>query len=252
MKTYLLTLLANLLIRLAGVRLGVCETIDCDEGVPDVVIPNCGDIDFGQKIVKIFIARDDADNLFADTTELATEAEWDSRLAISATGATAKDRIVAIGNLHQGLKPPTEDETEEGPYGGLELVTRTHTATFEIKRWNTALITAVNLVRCRDSYRLWYLTNTGFLFGDITGFEDTSTPAFSEAEAPYLIYHRADPQAWGVIELDATGNALRQATVELAEPQRPILAVVSERTVTLEWLSLERQIVSAPLPWTLP
>ena len=83
----------------------------------------------------------------------------------------------------------------------------------------------------------------------VIGPKGSTAPTFSEAEIPYLIYHHADPQAWGILELDPKGSVVREAAVELAEPRRPILARVSERDVVFEWISLEQQAVSAPLAW---
>ena len=153
---------------------GVCDSFDCDSGLNNVVIPNCGDIDFGQKLVKIFVARPDAED-FADTTDLANQTTWETRVGYSPSDPTnGINRIVVVGDIHEGLKPAAEAETEEAPYGGDELVSRKHTVTFAIKRWNTALITSINELRCRDQYKVWLLTNTGWLFGGITGYENSS------------------------------------------------------------------------------
>lgn len=151
----------------------ICDTLDCDGGICDIDIPECGDIDFGQKIVKVFIALPEADD-FNDVTDLTTEGSWQAKLALPCTGATAVNRIVEVGLVHTGLKPPTEDETEEGAYGGDELVSRKHLITFEIKRWNLELFASINEARCRETIKLWYLTNTNYLFGGITGVENVS------------------------------------------------------------------------------
>ncbi len=84
----------------------------------------------------------------------------------------------------------------------------------------------------------------------IAGPAGSTDPMFSGAERPYLIYRHADPPAWAVIELDAGGAVLREATdLAHAGPQRPVIGNVSEKTVSFEWLSLERQKVSAPVAW---
>ena len=166
--------------------MGVCDSFDCNGGLPNVVIPNCGDVDFGQSIVKIFVAKMEATG-FLDETTLATQSAWATRLAYPTSGATNTDRIVAIGDLHNGLKPAAENETEQAPYGGDELITRKHTVTFEIKRWNKALVDSVNQLRCFDDYRVWFLTNTGYLFGGVSGYENVSI-------------------SWGGIEFAGIGN----------------------------------------------
>lgn len=167
-------------------QFSVCDTFNCDTGINRVNIPNCGDVDFGQKIVKIFIARMDAAD-FTDVTDLATEATWTTKLAINPTAVTYANRIVAIGDLHNGLKPAVDAEMEEAPYGGDELVSRKHKVTFDIKRWNAALVDSINNLRCRDQYKMWMLTNTGWLFGGVTGYENTSIN-------------------WGGLEFNGIGN----------------------------------------------
>ena len=90
----------------------------------------------------------------------------------------------------------------------------------------------------------------GWTSPTVVGSRGTTEPTFSDAAKPYLIYHRADPVAWGVIELDASGKALRETSIEIADPRRPVLFEVSERTVTLAWTALEKQMVSVPLRWS--
>jgi hypothetical protein len=149
----------------------VCDDADCTDGICDVVIPQCAGLDYGQKIVKIFIAKPEAAD-FASVAAMAIEANWDTALGYDCTGASKDDRLVAIGDLYDGLKPASEVETEEGPYGQTELVNATHTVTFDIKRWDNALIDSINLLRCRSSLKLWYLTDTGYVFGGVTGFTE--------------------------------------------------------------------------------
>ncbi len=83
----------------------------------------------------------------------------------------------------------------------------------------------------------------------VAGPAGSTAPTFSDLQRPYLIYRHADPPAWAVIELDAGGAVLREAVTSRAEQRRPVLAAATDQTVKLEWLSLERQPVSAPLSW---
>ncbi len=89
----------------------------------------------------------------------------------------------------------------------------------------------------------------GWSVPSVVGPAGSTAPGFSDANRPYLIYHRAVPAAWAVIELDAAGAVLGEATISIAERQRPILAAVTEKAVTFEWVSRERQVVSAPMAW---
>ncbi len=83
----------------------------------------------------------------------------------------------------------------------------------------------------------------------VAGPAGSTAPGFSAAERPYLLYRRAAPAAWAVIELDAAGAALREATIAVAEPRRPVLESITERAVTFEWIDRQRQMISAPVAW---
>lgn len=166
--------------------MGVCDSFNCSSGVPTVAIPACGDVDYGQAIVKIFIARLDSTG-FNDETDFSSETTWNTKLGYSATGSSYVERIVAIGDLYNGLKPATEDETEPAPYGGDELISRKHTVTFEIKRFNRQLFDSINQLRCRNQYKMWFLTNKGYCFGDWEGYNNVSIN-------------------WGSMELSGIGN----------------------------------------------
>lgn len=158
----------------AVILLNICDTFDCDAGI-DNFPELCGQgKDFGQKIVAAFLARNDADDLFADNTELTTESEWQTRLDLSPSGPNASNRIVSIKNIYTGIKPAADKETVEAPDGGTELVNMTKKLTGELQRLNEDVIDWINDARCRNPWRLWYLTNTGWLFGSPTGFSEVS------------------------------------------------------------------------------
>jgi len=151
----------------------VCDAVLCSDGICNVVIP-CKGTNFGKKIVKFFVARVDAAD-FASEASLITEADWTTRMAISCTGVTKVDRIVAVGDVHDGTKPPEETTTEEAPYGGDERTSTKQTVTFSIKRWDAALVTSINTLRCFEGLKMWYLTETGWLFGGVGGFDQVSS-----------------------------------------------------------------------------
>ena len=83
----------------------------------------------------------------------------------------------------------------------------------------------------------------------VIGPRGSSAPSFSSAAAPYLIYHRADPRAWAVMELDADGRVRREAAIEVADPSRPVIGAVTDVAVTLEWLRADRQAITKPARW---
>jgi hypothetical protein len=151
----------------------ICDTLDCDDGICNVVIPKCKGDDYGQEIVKIIVAKNEAAD-FASLAAMAVEANWDTKLAFSCTGASKNDRLVIIGDVYDGVKPTSDTETEPAPYGVTELVNKTHTITFALKRWETSLIDEINLLQCRNTLKFWYLTDTGWVFGGVTGFTNAA------------------------------------------------------------------------------
>lgn len=160
----------------------LCSDIGCDDGIDDVEIP-CNPDDFGQMFVRVFIAKPNAAS-FASTTDLADQSVWDTRLGYDPTGANAEDRIVSIGEVHDGRRPAAAEETEEGPYGGDELVTAKHMATWSFKRLNAALMTRINSLRCQDRYKFWYVTDTGWVFGGVDGYDASIMWGFIEHAGP--------------------------------------------------------------------
>lgn len=149
----------------------ICTSL-CTGCIPKVDIPNCGDIDLGKAVVKIFVQKV-AGTGFSTYADLALQSEWQTKLAIADYG-DCDDRIVAIGNLHDGQVPQAEQATEKAPYGGEELVNMNNTATWKIKRFNAALVAIIDKLRCIDTYNFWFLTNKGYLFGGLTGYQNTS------------------------------------------------------------------------------
>lgn len=182
----------------------VCDTVGCSDGICDIPVP-CAGIDFGKRIVKLFIARIDAAD-FVSTTSLNTQADWATRLAYSCTGVNKQDRIIAVGDVHDGLKPKSDIKTEEAPYGGDETVERKQMITFNIKRWDAALIDGLNAVRCLDKIKFWYLTDTGYLFGDVTGFQNVTA-------------------IWGDLEHPGAGNRIKSENTFswlMADQSKPV------------------------------
>ena len=188
--------------------MGVCDTFGCTSGIPNAVIPNCGDVDFGQAFVKLFFAKPEAAN-FTGESGLALQSEWATRLAYTSSGATATDRIVVMGDIHSGFKPASENETEQAPYGGDELINRKHTITFDIKRYDKQLVDSINQLRCFSKYKVWALSNTGYIFGGISGFEDCSIQ-------------------WGGLEFAGIGNGKSKSssivTWNSKDDSEPVLA----------------------------
>ncbi len=83
----------------------------------------------------------------------------------------------------------------------------------------------------------------------LAGPSGSTAAVFSDANEPYLIYRRPAEGAWAVMALDPTGSVHHEASIAVPDTRRPVLANVTREAVTLEWPSIEKQGVSAPLPW---
>jgi hypothetical protein len=89
----------------------ICDTINCTDGLPTVPTPDCGGINYGRKVVRLYVGEIDA-NPFASTSNIQTLADWNTRLAQPSTGNT-QVRLVSLGYIYEGLKGEGEVETEE-------------------------------------------------------------------------------------------------------------------------------------------
>lgn len=151
--------------------MSICDTIDCTQGLPNAVIPNCP-TNFGTKIVAWILGDINAD-AFASESAMEVEANWTTRFNEPQSGDPAV-RLVILNPLHIGLKEAGDQETQEAPYGGMELVGTTQRFTAAIRYHNNDLIDAVNELRCRKSFTMWALTDMGYVLGGVTGYKRTS------------------------------------------------------------------------------
>lgn len=149
----------------------ICTDL-CTGCIDKVDIPNCGDTDLGKSVVKIFIQKNEG-AAFIDYPDLALEASWITKMAITDYNV-CDDRIISIGDLHEGTVPDADQATETAPYGGDELVNMTNSAVWKIKRFDPALVATIDKLRCLGSVNFWFLTNRLYLFGGITGYTNTS------------------------------------------------------------------------------
>jgi len=83
----------------------------------------------------------------------------------------------------------------------------------------------------------------------VVGPKGSTAPSFDNAVKPYLLYHQADPRAWGVMELDDFGKVRRRAVYQGHAAQRPILHTGSAESLALEWVGVDRKTVAVPLVW---
>ena len=83
----------------------------------------------------------------------------------------------------------------------------------------------------------------------VVGPKGSTAPSFDDAAKPYLLYHQADPRAWGIMELDDFGKVRRQAIFQGNAAQRPILQTASAGSLVLEWVGADRKTVAVPLAW---
>lgn len=149
----------------------VCDTIDCNLILPTIPTPDCGFKDFGRQIVRVIIGDVDSD-AFATTTDLTNLGQWQNRFGNASTGDTTQ-RLVTF-QIHEGVKPAGDVETQKSPYGANEEVERTQMIDGSIKYITENTLIAVNKVRCRKLATMWFVTDKDYVFGGVTGYQYVS------------------------------------------------------------------------------
>lgn len=156
----------------------VCDTINCNLILPTIPTPDCGFKDFGRQIVRVIIGDVDSDP-FATTTDLTNLGIWQSRFGNASTGDTTQ-RLVTF-QVHEGVKPAGDVETQKSPYGANEEIERTQMVDGMIKYITENTLNAINLVRCRKLVTMWLVTDKDYVLGGVTGFQYV-TPSFGNFE----------------------------------------------------------------------
>jgi hypothetical protein len=147
----------------------ICDTINCTDGLPTVPTPDCGGINYGRKVVRLYVGEIDA-NPFASTSNIQTLADWNTRLAEPSTGDT-QVRLVSLGYIYEGLKGEGEVETEESWTGGVEMIEGTQRIEGYLKRFTADTFEAINKLRCQKAYTVWFVTDKDYVFGGLTGLQ---------------------------------------------------------------------------------
>ena len=147
----------------------ICDTLNCEDGLPTIPTPDCGAVNYGRKVVRVFLGEIDA-NPFSSTSSIQTLADWENRLAEPSTGDT-QVRLVSLGYIYDGVKPEGEIETQESWTGALEMIEGTQRIEGYLKKFTADSFEEINKLRCRNAYTVWFVTDKDYVLGGLTGLK---------------------------------------------------------------------------------
>ena len=139
---------------------------NCDEAqLPSVDFDDCSPELNESEIEWIFVAKSDADD-FADIEDAT---EWTTRITQTA-GDPAPDPDNSIRALRViGDKPAPEIQTREVSGGRTLQTSKNHTLNVEVDETNATNYEFARNTGCNPTYKLWYLTRAGKVYGGICG-----------------------------------------------------------------------------------
>lgn len=156
----------------------ICDSLNCNLILPTVPTTACGTKDFGRQVVRVIFGDVDCD-AFSNTTAMTVLGNWQTRFGNSGTGSTAT-RLVTV-QLHEGVKPAGDVETQKSPYGANEEVERTQVVDGMVKYIKEETLEAINRLRCQRLNTMWLVTDKDYVFGGITGYQYV-TPSWGNFE----------------------------------------------------------------------
>lgn len=140
---------------------------NCDELVlPSVVFDDCNPEINSSEIEWIAVARASA----PDFDDVEDAAEWTTRIVQTApepVPGTPDDTIRMIRVI--GDKPAPEVQTRTLSGGRTSQVGKTHTLNIEIDETNAVNYEFARTTACNGTYKLWYITRAGLVYGGICG-----------------------------------------------------------------------------------
>lgn len=142
--------------------------IDCtDAQIPTVRFDDCAPEINESEIEFVAIARSDADD-FADVED---STEWTTRIEQSAT-EIAPDPDNSIRMLRVIGDKPAPEVQNRVVSGGRSLQTaKNHTLNVEVDETNIDNYEFARSTQCNPTYKLWYVTKAGKVYGGICGIK---------------------------------------------------------------------------------
>src|SRR5690606_24224170 len=139
---------------------------DClDAQIPSVNFDDCSPENNLSEIEWLAIARSDA----ADFLDVEDATEWTTRIAQAAaeTPPEPDDTIRMIRVI--GDKPAPEIQTRVVSGGRTLQTGKNHTLNVEIDETNATNYEFARSTACNSTYKLWYVTRAGLVYGGICG-----------------------------------------------------------------------------------
>jgi len=135
--------------------------------LPDPIAP-LAKTDLGSRVVKIFLARE-GDTITVAGTDYPTVAEITS--AISASDIVAID---GVANGKRVLISRTEFTGDDTETGGIEVYDRIMGVEGNIIRFDAVTQLALEKIDKHSKVRMWFVTEKGYLFGGVTGYQSSA------------------------------------------------------------------------------
>ncbi|MGG5486251.1 hypothetical protein [Gaetbulibacter sp. PBL-D1] len=138
-----------------------------DQQLPSVDFDDCSPENNLSEIEWIAVARSDA----ADFTDVEDGTEWTTRIAQEAaeTPPDPDDTIRMIRVI--GDKPAPEVQTRVVSGGRTLQTGKNHTLNVEIDETNAINYEFARTTACNATYKLWYITRAGLVYGGICGIK---------------------------------------------------------------------------------
>jgi hypothetical protein len=135
----------------------VCP-VDCTALLPAVVFSECNPELNASEIIEVYLAKGSAEPL----TLWSDPAEWATRMAL----ATA-EKIVQL--VVSGDKPAPTSQIRDYSNFRKAVITKDHVLNFTIDETNVTNHDFVRNLECGGTYRMWYKTQSGHMFGGNEG-----------------------------------------------------------------------------------
>ncbi|AVR43783.1 hypothetical protein C7S20_00015 [Christiangramia fulva] len=142
--------------------------VDCaTAGIPTVNFDDCSPENNESEIEWIAISRSDSDD-FADVEDAT---EWTTRIAQTAADpAPSPDNSIRMIRVI-GDKPAPEVQNRTVSGGRQIQTAKNHTLNVEIDETNSDNYEFIRSTQCNPTYKLWYITRAGLVYGGICGIK---------------------------------------------------------------------------------
>lgn len=139
-------------------------TCTCASDIHMSAFPNnCGANDYGYPKLLLFCKASGAD--LATATYAAVSAR---------VGIAGANNIIVVGPMTNGMRSEADRQTESGAdtIDGLEnIISVQHQIDGRLKFLDETIRQDLAQLNCNDRLKMWYVTSTGWFFGDVAGYD---------------------------------------------------------------------------------